>query len=52
MAQKYYNTAEAAEILGLSQDEVKQMQSRHELRGFRDGADWKFKAEDIEQAAK
>lgn len=52
MAQKYYNVKQAAEILGLSQDEVKQMQESRELHAYRDGADWKFKVEDIQQLAK
>jgi excisionase family DNA binding protein len=52
MAQKYYNSKDAAKVLGVSDDEVKQMLDRKELRGFRDGADWKFKSEDIDQLAK
>jgi hypothetical protein len=52
MAQKYYNSQDVAKIFGVSADEVKQMLDRKELRGFRDGADWKFKSEDIDQMAK
>lgn len=52
MAQKYYNTAETAQVLGKSVDDVRQMMERHELHGYRDGADWKFKVEDIDQLAK
>lgn len=51
MAQKYYNTAETAKILGKSVDEVKKMLERRELHGYRDGADWKFKSEDIDKLA-
>ena len=51
MAQKYYNGAEAAKILGVSPAEINQMVLRRELYGFRDGSDWKFKAEDIDRAA-
>jgi excisionase family DNA binding protein len=51
MAQRYYNVKEAAKLLGVSDEDVRQMLERHELRGFRDGADWKFKAEDVEQLA-
>ena len=43
---------ETAKILGVSVDEVKQMLDRRELHGYRDGADWKFKVEDIDQLAK
>ena len=49
MAQKYYNVAETAKLLGKTPDEVKKMLERHELHGYRDGADWKFKVEDIDR---
>jgi excisionase family DNA binding protein len=52
MAQKYYNTKEAAEVLGLTIEEVKAMLDARQLHGYRDGADWKFKTEDIERVAK
>jgi len=49
MTQKrYYNVKETAEKLGITEDEVKQMLERRELHGYRDGADWKFKVEDID----
>ena len=51
MAQKYYNVAQTAEILGLSEDAVKQMQANRQLHGYRDGTDWKFKVEDIDRVA-
>jgi excisionase family DNA binding protein len=51
MAQKYYNVAEAAKILGLSPAEINEMVLRRELYGYRDGADWKFKTEDIDRVA-
>ena len=40
---------EAAKAIGVSEDEVKQLLERRELHGYRDGADWKFKVEDIER---
>ena len=52
MAQKYYNSAETAKLLGKSVDDVKKMLERRELHGYRDGADWKFKVEDIDALAK
>jgi hypothetical protein len=52
MAQKYYNVKESAGVLGISEAEVKQMLERRELHGYRDGADWKFKVEDIERVAR
>ena len=51
MAQKYYNSKEAAQKLGVSTDEIKKMIERRELYGYRDGADWKFKTEDIDRKA-
>jgi hypothetical protein len=52
MVQKYYNSAETAKALGKSVDEIKQMLEHRELHGYRDGADWKFKVEDIDRLAK
>lgn len=52
MAQKYYNISETAKIFNLSEDDVKGMLDRRELHGYRDGADWKFKAEGIDSLAK
>ena len=51
MAQKYYNSEEAAKIVGVSTDEIKQMLDRRELHGYRDGGDWKFKVEEVERIA-
>ena len=52
MAQKYYNSSETAQKLGKSVEEVKKMLERRELHGYRDGADWKFKVEDIDRLAR
>ena len=51
MAQKLYNTEKAAEVLGVSVDEVKAMRERRQLVGYRDGPDWKYKVEDVEKLA-
>jgi excisionase family DNA binding protein len=51
MTQKFYKTEEAAKILGVSPAEVNHMRESHQLRGYRDGMDWKFKAEDVDRAA-
>jgi excisionase family DNA binding protein len=51
MAQKFYNVEKAAELLGVTPDEINQMRERQELHGYRDGTDWKFKAEEVEQLA-
>ncbi len=52
MPPKYLNVKEAAQAIGVSEDEVKQMLERRELHGYRDGADWKFKIEDVDRVAK
>ena len=51
MAQKYYDTETAAEKLGVGPGDVSRMRESQELHGYRDGADWKFKVEDIDRLA-
>lgn len=51
MAQVFHNLEKTAELLGLSSADVNRLRERNELRGFRDGSDWKFKAEDVETFA-
>jgi len=51
MAPNYYSIEKAAEVLGVTVDEVKQLRERRELYGYRDGATWKFKADDVERLA-
>lgn len=41
--------AEAAEILGISEEQLVEMRSRNEIHGYRDGASWKFKETEIER---
>jgi excisionase family DNA binding protein len=52
MAQKYYTSQETAQLLGISEEEVRAMLDRRELHGYRDGASWKFRAEDIDKLVK
>lgn len=47
MAKKYLNLEEAAELLGLSTDEVKKLRQDGALRGFQDGGNWKFREADL-----
>ncbi len=51
MVQQYYNLEKAAEVLGLDPAQVNMMREQGELRAFRDGADWKFKKEEIDEVA-
>ena len=48
MATKYYSLEEAAQVLGIAPAELNRMRERNEARAYRDGANWKFKVEDIE----
>jgi excisionase family DNA binding protein len=38
---------EAAELLGITSDELNEMRGRNEIFGYRDGTSWKFKREEI-----
>lgn len=52
MAQNYYSVEKAAEVLGVTAEEIRAMRDRRELYGYRDGSNWKFKAEDVERLAR
>jgi hypothetical protein len=52
MATKFYNIEKAAEVLGVTHAEINAMRERQQLHGYRDGADWKFKAEAVDSLAK
>jgi hypothetical protein len=45
----YVSLDEAAKLLGVTAAELIEMRSRGEIFGFRDGASWKFKADEIER---
>jgi excisionase family DNA binding protein len=45
----YVSLDEAAKILGISTDELVEMRSSGEIFGYRDGASWKFKQEEIDR---
>ena len=48
MAQEYYNLQKAAEVLGIPPADLHLIREKNELRAYRDGADWKFKVEDVQ----
>jgi excisionase family DNA binding protein len=50
MAGKFLNVEEAAEKLGVSADQLVEMRSEGKIHGYRDGASWKFKAEEVERS--
>ena len=45
----YYNLAKTAELLGLQTGDVNRLREQGKLRAFKDGADWKFRKEEVEQ---
>lgn len=49
MATKFIELEEAAEMLGVTPEKLSEMREQNEVRGFRDGVNWKFKAEELEQ---
>jgi excisionase family DNA binding protein len=51
MAGKFVDLKEAAKILGVTADDLVEMRSRGEIFGYRDGASWKFKIEEVERVA-
>jgi Helix-turn-helix domain len=49
MAGKFVDLQEAATMLGLSPEEVVEMRSKGDIFGYRDGASWKFKTEEVQR---
>ncbi len=49
MARKFIDLDEAAKMLGVTPDTLTEMRDRQKVHGYRDGANWKFKQEDIER---
>lgn len=47
---KFITLEEAASMLGVSTDTVSEMRDRGKIHGYRDGASWKFKPEEIDRA--
>ena len=51
MAGKFIELQEAAKLLGMSTDQLIELRSANEIHGYRDGASWKFKSQEIERFA-
>ena len=45
---KLIELQDAAEMLGISPEQLTDMRSRNEIFGYRDGSTWKFKVEEID----
>lgn len=44
----YYNLEKAAEVLGISPGDLNRLRESGKMRAFRDGADWKFRKDDVD----
>ncbi len=51
MAGKFFSLEQAAEMLGKSADEIREMRQRGEIHGLRHGSSWRFKPEELERVA-
>ena len=49
MAKKYLSLQEAADHLGISEEQLKQSRADGDIRGFADRGNWKFRQEDIDE---
>lgn len=49
MAGKFVDLKEAATMIGVTPDELVEMRSKGDIFGYRDGASWKFKLEEVER---
>ena len=49
MAGKFVDLKEAAKMLGITPEELVEQRSRGDIFGYRDGASWKFKIEEVER---
>ena len=52
MAQKFTSLDEAATQLSISKDRLNQLREAGKVRAYRDGASWKFRAEDVDTLAR
>lgn len=52
MVQQYYSLDEAAQVLGLSKEELNRIREQGDLRAFADRGTWKFRKEDIDEVAR
>jgi len=51
MAQKFVSLEEAAAQLSITKDRLNELREDGKVRAYRDGASWKFRADDIEKLA-
>ncbi len=51
MAGKFIELADAAKMLGVSEDELNNLRMKGEIHAMRDGTSWKFKSDELERVA-
>ena len=49
MAGKFVDLVEAAKMIGVSAEGLVEMRSKGSIFGYRDGASWKFKVDEVER---
>src|SRR5687768_3674231 len=49
MAGKFVDLTEAAKMIGVSSESLVEMRSKGSIFGYRDGASWKFKVDEVER---
>src|SRR5262245_11487937 len=50
--QQYYTLEEAAKVLRISPDELREMAKQKTIRAFQDRGSWRFRAQDIDEMAR
>ena len=48
----YIKLEQAAEMLGLTVEELNEHREKYDIKGYKDGASWKFQEEEVERFAK
>jgi excisionase family DNA binding protein len=49
---KFLQLAEAAKMLGISEERLNELRENQDIRAFRDGSGWKFREEDVHELGK
>src|SRR5438132_414768 len=49
MAGKFVDLSEAARMIGVAAEDLVEMRSKGNIFGYRDGASWKFKVDEVER---
>src|SRR5688572_26756038 len=52
MAGKFVDLNEAAKMIGVAPESLVEMRSKGQIFGYRDGASWKFKTEEVERVTR